>query len=99
MPLNDQTERALAAIAEQVRGQVAALDVDQVAAIRRLATLLTAPGRAADRNKVRERARQVASQGGRCAVCQVPFATSPPSTRGALTDRLVCSPCAREGVR
>lgn len=95
MPLNDETERALVAIAADVRRQVAALDVDPHPAIRRLATLLTAPGRGADRDRVRERARMVALQGGRCAVCQVPFAHSPAATRGAL-DRLLCSPCLRE---
>ncbi len=98
MPLSEETERALRAIAGDVRQRVAALGIDPGPAIRRLARMLTAPDRAEDRDRVKERARLVAAQGGRCAVCFVSFATSPAATRGKVTDRLLCAPCARSST-
>jgi hypothetical protein len=96
MPLSDDTERALQAIAQDVRRQVVDLGVEEDAALRRLVTLLRAPGKEADRERIRDRARMIAAQGGRCAVCFVAFADSPPATRSMVTGRLLCKPCARE---
>jgi hypothetical protein len=96
MALIDDTEREVQALALEVRQRVAALNAtDEAVVLRRLITILKMSTRDADRERVKERARLIAVQGARCAVCQVPFADSPAATRGA-TDRLLCSPCLRE---
>ena len=97
MPIDLDTERQLQVIATEVRERIAALGTDDYgAAIRRFVAIMKASTRETDRDKIRDRARLVSMQGGKCAVCFVAFAESPPATRSKVTDRLLCNPCARE---
>jgi hypothetical protein len=97
MALSLDIERQLAALVADIREQLAALGpAHEEAALRRLVTLLRAPGKVVDRERIRERARMMATQAGKCAVCFVAFADTPPATRSGVTDRLLCGPCARE---
>ncbi len=97
MPVNIETERQLAALADEIRSKLTELiPDDDGTALRRLASMLKAPSRLADRERIRDRARMMATQAGKCAVCFVAFADTPPATRSGVTDRLLCVPCARE---
>ena len=98
MPFPSEIERQLEALADEVRAKLAELAPDRGnAAVVRFTYLLRRPAREEERTRLRERARQVAKQGGKCAGCTVAFSVSPPSPYGGVSrDRLLCAACARE---